>query len=90
MRTFTDPVSAALDLLSQNEPHTAHLALAQEFLEHPEDSELGRIANLIEPCGLLREARLALRVLLARRQVEQAEYLERPPRDADIGRLVTA
>jgi hypothetical protein len=98
--TVAEPVARALALLRQGQPHAAHMVLAEVYRAHPILEEAGRIANMIEPCEMIRESRLRLAQLLDRLREDEiqclkskveslaAEYSENPPRDADIGRLV--
>lgn len=50
----------ALELLERDEAHAAHLLLADAFHKDLNRWELGQIANLIIPCGMLKEAKDAL------------------------------
>lgn len=82
-----DPVARALELIDREKYHAAHVVLAAEF---PRNPRLGEIANLIEPCGMIAEARAALRVVAARLQVQEQEYAGAAIQDEEIGRAVTA
>jgi hypothetical protein len=86
-KTFLDPIRSALELIERGEALAAHTLLAQSYQADPDQVELGRIANLIEPCQMLGEARRALARALDRRFVDGRDYQCNPPHDAELGRL---
>ena len=100
--TVTEQIESALRSLRRGDLHQAHVVLAEVYRTNPILEEVGRIANLIEPCQLTSEARLCLARLLDGQRAEEvqslkskvqsllAKYCAQPPRDADIGRLVSA
>jgi hypothetical protein len=54
--TEINPIKAALQLMRQAKYDEAHEVLADAFEKNPNHAEVGRIANLISPCGMIPEA----------------------------------
>jgi hypothetical protein len=82
--TEINPIKAAQLLMRQFKYAEAHDVLADAFDKNPSRAELGRIANLISPCGMIPEAIDALNRL----EGSIEEYEANKPADEDIGRTV--
>lgn len=66
-----DPIEAALEALEREEHHAAHLILADALNKNIHDDQLCRLANMVEPCRMIPEAKVELRRILGRRVVER-------------------
>jgi len=81
----TNPIKAALAYMRAAKYQEAANMLRCEFDKAPHRYELGRIANMISPCGMIAEAIDALHRLDGCVQ----EYNANPPADEDIGAKVS-
>ena len=80
----TNPIKAALEYMRAAKYQEAANMLRCEFDKAPHRYELGRIANMISPCGMIAEAIDALH----RIDGGIEEYNANPPADEDISQTV--
>ena len=80
----TNPINAALAYMRAAKYQEAANMLRCEFDKAPHRYELGRIANMISPCGMIPEAIDALH----RIDGGIEEYTAKPPADEDISQTV--